>query len=125
MIISRFSNRSSYALLLSAAACVALGGAARARELSGDPQELARQLLSRQPPADTKLRFRAHVSEPIGSAQEQARELLLNVAARSPATRNAPARRASGRAAPPRLGPSDSTRDAQRMAQLMTLGTKG
>jgi hypothetical protein len=121
MMTSPLSNKSSYALLLSAAAFVLPGGTAFATELSSGPHELARQLLSRETLSNTKLRSRATVSEPVSDAQERARELLLSTAARSPA----PAHRANGTAVAPRVAPSDPSQNAQSMAHLMIVGTKG
>jgi hypothetical protein len=118
----RFPKTSRYALLLSAAAFMWHAGTALAS--AGDPHTLGRQLLSPETRSATESRSLAHVSERVGDAQEQARQ-LLNAASRAPATRNIPVGQASSIAVSRTLASRDRPRDAQSMAQFMVLGNKG
>ena len=118
----RFPNTSRYALLLSAAAFMSQAGTALAS--ADDPHTLGRQLLSPDTRSATESRSLAHVSERVGDAQEQARQ-LLSASSRASATRNIPARRASDIAVSRTLASRDRPRDPQTMAQFMLVGNKG
>jgi uncharacterized protein RhaS with RHS repeats len=89
-----------------------------------DPHTLGRQLLSPETRSATESRSLAHVSEPVGDAQEQARQ-LLSAASRAPATKNIPAGRARDIAVSRTLASRDRPRDPQTMAQFMLVGNKG
>jgi hypothetical protein len=114
-----FPKISRYALLLSAAAFMSQAGTALAS--ADDPHTLGRQLLSPETRSATDSRSPAHVSERIGDAQEQARQLL----SRAPATKNIRAERPSNIAVSRTLASGDRPRDPQTMAQFMLVGNKG
>ena len=117
-----FPKISRYALLLSAAAFMSQAGTALAS--ADDPHTLGRQLLSPEIRSATDSRSPAHVSERIGDAQEQARQ-LLSAASRAPATKNIRAERPSNIAVSRTLASGDRPRDPQAMAQFMLVGNKG
>jgi hypothetical protein len=121
----RLPNTSRYALLLFAVAFfVSHAGTALATESPGDPQTLAKQLLSPETRAATEPHSLAHVSEPVGDPQEQARRLLSG-ASRAPVTRDVLAGPASNTAVSRQLASGDRPQDTQTMARLMILGNKG